>query len=295
MTESIGFIGLGAMGLGMAANLVGGGHEVHGYDLSPERRAAAGAAGVRPAGSPMEAARKSSGVVFSVVRDAAQTREVLLGESGVTRAGKPLIAVVASTLDPSTMRSLAAELDGQGVTAVDATMSGGPWGAEAGSLTLMVSASPDLFARLRPLLDLMGRNIFHVGDRVGTAQAAKLAVQLTFGINMMGAYEAIRLVDEYGVDEDQLMSMLSVSVGGSWVVDNWRRVKPWWEHYVPGEDLDILLKDLRSVQREADSGGFPLPVTALAFQLMRHVWPAWAHLKAAEDDGPGGERGGPRT
>ncbi|MFF5260333.1 NAD(P)-dependent oxidoreductase [Actinomadura viridis] len=284
MTESIGFIGLGAMGLGMAANLVKGGHEVHGYDPSPERREEAEAAGIHLAASPLEAARASSGVVLSVVRDAAQTREVLLGEDGVARAGKPLTAVVASTLDPSTMRALAGELDGHGVTAVDTTMSGGPWGAEAGTLTLMVSAPAALFERLRPLLDLMGANIFHIGERVGTAQAAKLAVQLTFGVNMMGVFEAIRLVDEYGVDEEQLMSMLSVSVGGSWVVDNWRRVKPWWEHYVPGEDLDILLKDMRSVQREADEHGFPMPVTALAFQLMRHVWPAWAALRAADED-----------
>ncbi|WP_141585282.1 NAD(P)-dependent oxidoreductase [Actinomadura sp. WMMA1423] len=281
MTESIGFIGLGAMGLGMAGNLVKGGHEVHGYDPSPERREKAAEAGVRLVASPLEAARASSGVVLSVVRDAAQTREVLLGEHGVAREGRPLTVVVASTLDPATMRALAAELGGHGVTAVDATMSGGPWGAEAGALTLMVSAAPEVFGRLRPLLDLMGRNIFHVGEEVGTAQAAKLAVQLTFGVNMMGVYEAIRLADEFGVGEDQLMEMLSVSVGGSWVVDNWRRVKPWWEHYVPGEDLDILLKDMRSVQREADSGDFPMPVTALAFQLMRHVWPAWAALKAA--------------
>jgi 3-hydroxyisobutyrate dehydrogenase-like beta-hydroxyacid dehydrogenase len=286
MSEEIGFIGLGAMGLGMAANLVKGGHRVYGFDPAPERGEAAVAAGVALADSPLEAARAASGgVVFSVVRDADQTRAVLLGDDGIAGAGGPLTAVVASTLDPPTMRGLAEELSEYGVTAVDATMSGGPWGAEAGTLTLMVSAVRDDFDRLRPLLDLMGKNIFHVGERVGTAQAAKLAVQLTFGINMMGVYEAIRLTDEHGIDEDLLMSMLSVSVGGGWVVDNWRRVKPWWEHYVPGADLDILLKDLRSVLREADAGTYPMPVAALSFQLMRHVWPAWAALRAANEGG----------
>lgn len=289
MTESVGFIGLGAMGLGMAANLVKSGYTVYGFDPSPQRRELAAGAGIKVVGSPREAAEGASEVVFSVVRDAAQTQAVLFGEDGVVRAGKALTAVVASTLDPATMRGVEAELGGHGVTAVDATMSGGPWGAEAGTLTLMVSARRDVFDRLRPLLDAMGKNIFHVGEKVGTAQAAKLAVQLTFGINMMGVFEAIRLVAEHDVDEDTLMSLLSVSVGGSWVVDNWPRVKPWWEHYVAGEDLDILLKDMRSVLRESDTGGFPMPVTALSFQLMRHVWPAWAALSAEAGDGDGGE------
>ncbi|HUR05429.1 MAG TPA: NAD(P)-dependent oxidoreductase [Nonomuraea sp.] len=281
-------MGLGAMGLGMAANLVKRGHAVYGFDPSPERRDLAAAAGITLVGSPREAAERASEVVFSVVRDAAQTKAVLLGEDGVARAVGQRIAVVASTLDPTTMADLEAELAGHGVTAVDATMSGGPWGAEAGTLTLMVSGAGQVFQRLRPLLDAMGENIFHMGERVGTAQATKLAVQLTFGINMMGVFEAIRLVDSYQVDEDALMAALSVSVGGSWVVDNWRRVKPWWEHYRAGEDLDILLKDMRAVLREADAEGFPMPVTALSFQLMRHVWPAWAALEAAQE-GRGGQ------
>ncbi|MEU4226065.1 NAD(P)-dependent oxidoreductase [Nonomuraea sp. NPDC026600] len=283
MTESIGFIGLGAMGLGMAANLVKSGHTVYGFDPSPQRRELAAEAGIAIVDSPRAAAEGASEVIFSVVRDAAQTQAVLFGEDGVVRTGKALTVVVASTLDPTTMGRIQAELAVHGATAVDATMSGGPWGAEAGSLTLMVSAVQEDFDRLLPLLNAVGQNIFHVGERVGTAQATKLAVQLAFGINMMGVFEAIRLVDDYHVDEDTLMSVLSVSVGGSWVVDNWRRVKPWWERYVAGEDLDILLKDMRSVLREADTADFPMPVTALAFQLMRHVWPAWAALKAAED------------
>ncbi|GII92797.1 NAD(P)-dependent oxidoreductase [Sinosporangium siamense] len=282
VTRAVGFIGLGAMGLGMAANLVKAGHAVYGYDPSEERRELADAAGITLVGSPREAAERASDVVFSVVRDAAQTQAVLLGEQGVVRAGGPRTVVVASTLDPTTMVRLEADLAKHGVTAVDTTMSGGPWGAEAGTLTLMVSGAGQVFNRLRPLLDVIGANIFHLGERVGTAQATKLAVQLTFGINMMGVFEAIRLVDDYQVDEDALMAALSVSVGGSWVVDNWRRVKPWWEHYRAGEDLDILLKDMRAVLREADAAGFPMPVTALSFQLMRHVWPAWAALKESE-------------
>lgn len=274
MSETVGFIGLGAMGIGMAANLVKSGYRVRAYDPSARQQEAATAQGIELAGSPGEAAAAADRTVVSVVRTAAQTRDVLLGPDGVVAAGKPLTVVVASTLDPSTMEELTAELAGRDVDAVDATMSGGPWGAAEGTLTLMVSGPEETFRSLRPVLSSMGENIFHVGPRPGMAQAAKLAVQLSFGINMLAVFESLRIVRRHGIDEDQLMKMLSVSVGDSWVVRNWARVKPWWEHYVPGEDLDILLKDMRSTLREADEHLTSMPMTALAFQLMRHVWPA---------------------
>lgn len=273
MGEIVGFVGLGAMGLGMAANLVAAGHRVLGHDPDPSRAAAAAEKGIEVVASPREAAAGASRTVVSAVRTAEQTRAVLLGADGIAAAGAPRTVVVVSTLDPTTMRDLATEAAQRDLAAVDVTMSGGPWGAEAGTLTLVVSGPPDVVDPLQPLLEAMGRNIFRVGDDVGTAQSVKLAVQLAFGVNMMGVFEALQVVADAGVSEEQLMEVLKVSVGGSWVVENWTRVKPWWEHYVPGEDLDILLKDLRSVLRESDSRLASMPVTALVFQLMRHVWP----------------------
>jgi 3-hydroxyisobutyrate dehydrogenase-like beta-hydroxyacid dehydrogenase len=272
--EIVGFVGLGAMGIGMAANLVAAGHRVLGVDPDPQRAAAAEQKGIEVVGSAREAAAGATRTVFSAVRTADQTRAVLLGPDGIAAAGVERTAVVVSTLDPTTMRELAAEAAGRGVSAVDVTMSGGPWGAEAGTLTLVVSGPPAVVDPLQPMFDAMGRNIFRVGDEVGTAQSVKLAIQLAFGVNMMGVFEALQVVADAGVPEEQLMEVLEVSVGGSWVVENWARVKPWWEHYVPGEDLDILLKDLRSVLRESDARTASMPVTALVFQLMRHVWPA---------------------
>lgn len=271
-TETVGFIGLGAMGLGMARNLTQAGYSVAGYDISPQQAELARAQGIDILESPEAVAAAATKCVVSVVRTAEQTREVLLGDHGVIRARKPLTTVIASTLDPTTMADLAAQLASHNVLALDATMSGGPWGADAGTLTMIVSGPEDTFAALRPLLEAVGQNIFHVGSKVGTAQAAKLAVQLAFGINMLGVFEALQVVKHHDVDEQQLMAILSVSVGGSWVVDNWPRVKPWWEHYVSGGDLDILLKDLRSVLREADAHQDSMPVAGLVFQLLRSVW-----------------------
>jgi 3-hydroxyisobutyrate dehydrogenase-like beta-hydroxyacid dehydrogenase len=283
MGEIVGFVGLGAMGLGMAANLVAAGHRVLGHDPDPARADAARAKGIEVVPSPRDAAAGATRTVVSAVRTAEQTRAVLLGADGIAAAGVPRTVVVVSTLDPTTMRTLAADAADHDLAAVDITMSGGPWGAEAGTLTLIVSGPSEVVDPLQPLLDAMGSNIFRVGDEVGVAQSVKLAVQLAFGVNMMGVFEALQVVADAGVPEEQLMDVLRVSVGGSWVVENWARVKPWWEHYVPGEDLDILLKDLRSVLRESDARTASMPVTALVFQLMRHVWPAREALLGRAD------------
>jgi 3-hydroxyisobutyrate dehydrogenase-like beta-hydroxyacid dehydrogenase len=272
MTEHIGFVGLGAMGLGIAANLAAAGHTVHGYDPAPERQKLAADKGIQVVDSPRAAAEAADEVVISVVRTKAQTEEILFGEQGVTAIGTPRTVVISSTLDPSVMRAISDRLAAGGSTAVDATMSGGPWGAEAGTLTLMVSGPVASVDRVRPLLDAVSERLYVVGETVGTGQATKLAVQLSFGIQMMAAFEALQIVRSHGVDETQLMEILTHSVGGSWTTRNWERVKPWWENYVPGEDLDILLKDLRSVVAEADHDMVPVPMSALTFQLLREVW-----------------------
>ncbi|NED95223.1 NAD(P)-dependent oxidoreductase [Phytoactinopolyspora alkaliphila] len=272
MTENVGFLGLGAMGLGMAANLVVAGHTVLGFDPSPERQELARAKGVTVVDSPRSVAEVTERSLFSVVRTKEQTQDVLFGDDGVVAAGVPLNVAISSTLDPTTMAELATRLAAEGVTAVDTTMSGGPWGAEAGTLTLMVSGPQTAVTELDGLLRVIGENIFVVGDEVGTGQATKLAVQLAFGINMMGVFEALEAVRKHDVDESVLMRILSVSVGGSWVTENWDRVTPWWKNHSPGGDLEILLKDLRSVLREADQDVVSMPMSALTFQMLRHVW-----------------------
>lgn len=272
MSENIGFIGLGAMGLGIAANLVAAGHTVHGFDPSPSQQEKARRKGIIVVDSPRAAAAAADEVVWSVVRTKAQTEAVLFGGDGIASIGEPRTVVISSTLDPTIMREIAERVAATGGSAVDATMSGGPWGAEAGTLTLMISGAPAAVSRIAPLAESMSSNRYIVGDTAGTGQATKLAVQLSFGIHMMAVFEALQIVKSHGVEESQLMEILSHSVGGSWSTQNWDRVKPWWETYVPGEDLDILLKDLRSTLSEADNDMVPMPMSALTFQLLRDAW-----------------------
>ncbi len=272
--EVVGFVGLGAMGGPMAANLVRAGFQVVGVEVSEVRRAEAARAGVRPAGSVAEAARAATRVLISIVRDGDQTREVVRGPQGLLSAGREnLVFVCMSTLDPSTLHALTQELAEAGIEVVDAPVSGGVSGAREGTLTIMLAGAAPTLAALRPLFEAMGGNLFGVGEQPGMAQAAKLANQLMLAVNMLGITEGLRIAGRHQVDEHQLMALLSVSTGGSWAVRNWDDVSAFWRSAEPGGTLEIILKDLRSALREADQQQVSLPVTGLVNQLIRHVWP----------------------
>ncbi|MBO0702486.1 MAG: NAD(P)-dependent oxidoreductase [Candidatus Dormibacteraeota bacterium] len=271
--ETVGFVGLGAMGGPMAANLVRAGYEVVGVEPVESRRSEAAQAGVRLAGSVAEAARAATRILISIVRDADQTREVVRGAGGLLTAGRQgLVLICMSTLDPGSLQSLSRELGEAGVEVVDAPVSGGVSGAREGTLTVMLAGADATLAGVRPVLEAIGRNLFRVGDTPGMAQAAKLANQLMLAVNMLGITEGLRIATRHGVDEEQLMALLSVSTGGSWAVRNWDDVRAFWQSAEPGGTLEVILKDLRSTLREADQQRLSLPVTGLVNQLIRHVW-----------------------
>jgi 3-hydroxyisobutyrate dehydrogenase-like beta-hydroxyacid dehydrogenase len=271
--EVMGFIGLGVMGGPMSANLVKAGFRVVGFDTDERRRSEAEAAGVGLARSCAEVARAAGDIVVSVVRTWQDTEVAVFGPDGFgdgCRSGQVL--VVMSTLDPSSMGRLAKDLAAQGVTAVDAPVSGGRAGAENATLSIMASGPADVLDRVRALLDAMGSNVYVVGDRPGMGQAAKLANQLMLGVNMLGAYEGLAIAKRHGVDEDQLMELLSVSTGGSWVTKNWDRIRTFWRDPQTFNDLAIITKDLRSALKEGDEQELSMPVTGVVFQRLHHVW-----------------------
>ena len=270
---AIGFIGLGVMGAPMAANLVKAGHRVIGFDVDSAKRAESVADGVSMASSCAELAGTSGEVVVSIVRTWQDTQEAVFGADGFAqgcRSGQVL--VVMSTLDPSSMTRLAEDLANRGVAAVDAPVSGGRAGAENASLSIMASGPAEVLERVRPVLEAMGQNIYVVGERPGMGQAAKLANQLMLGVNMLGASEGLAIAKQHGVDEDQLMELLSVSTGGSWVTNNWDRIRSFWRDPRRYNDLAIITKDLRSALKEGDEQGLSMPVTAVTFQRLHHVW-----------------------
>lgn len=271
--EVVGFIGLGVMGGPMAANVARSGYQVVGCDPDPRRVQEAQAAGLYVAGSPAEVAQNVTRTVVSIVRDVPQTWDALYGPQGVIGPRRPgLDLAVMSTLDPGTMARLAEDLAQRGITAVAAPVSGGRAGAEQRSLSIMTSGDGGALDRLEPVLHAMGSNVFRLGDRPAMAQAAKLANQLMLATNIMGVQEGLEIASAYGVDEGQLMGLLTASTGGSWVTEHWAQVERFTRGHQPGDELDIILKDLRSTLREADESEMSLPVTAVAFQRLRQAW-----------------------
>ena len=257
MGDVVGVIGLGAMGVPMAANLERAGYEVASYDIR----------GTGSAGSVAEVAARATRAVIVVVRTRPQVEAVV---AQLDRAG--LDVLVMSTIDPSTMERLAQDLARRGLTALDAPVSGGVAGAEAGTLAIMAAGDSAAVARCRPLLEAVGRSIFVIGDRPGMGQAVKLANQLMLAVNLVAAQEGLRLAGEYGLQPENVLPVVERSTGASWAAANWETVLGWWRDYQPGGALDIIVKDIRSLLDDAAERRVPLPVAAVAFQRLHDVW-----------------------
>jgi 3-hydroxyisobutyrate dehydrogenase-like beta-hydroxyacid dehydrogenase len=272
----IGWIGLGAMGVPMAEILLRAGYRVVGFDLDPARLAVAEAAGVTPAGTLTEAV-SGADIVIAMVRTTAQAEALLAGPDGIAEgvpAGRELDVVIMSTLEPSAMRRIAACTAGR-LSIVDAPVSGGVAGAEAGTLAIMASGPAATLERVRPLFDLLGGSTFELGSETGYGQVAKLANQVMMSAAIAGTLEALELARGYGLDEHAAVEIALAGTGASWVLEHWSWMRSLWEDYEPGNGLDILIKDIRAVVAGAETRATEMPVSAVAL----------ARLLAARDAG----------
>lgn len=258
-------IGIGAMGGPMSRRLVAAGHSVATYDIDPVRAQVTGAA----AHASIADALAGAQAVISLVRTLPQTEEVA---AAVEMAAAPGTAfLVMSTITPTAMLRIAQRLTSRGLDVLDAPVSGGTAGAAAGSLAIMVGGPTSVLERVRPLLGALGSNIFHAGERWGDGQALKLANQLMLCVNMLGTLEGLKLARSYGLTPEQVLPVIGVSTGMSWVSENWEAVHSWWEGHPSGGALDIIHKDLRSLLGDAAERQESYPVAALAFNLLREV------------------------
>jgi 3-hydroxyisobutyrate dehydrogenase len=268
----IAFIGLGNMGGPMAANLVRAGHALAVHDLVPEaveRLAALGAVG---AGSAAEAAAGAE-AVFSMLPAGAHVSELYLGKGRVlesARAGAFLVD--CSTIDAATARRVAAAAAERGLEMLDAPVSGGVAGATAGTLTFMVGGPAAALERARPLLERMGRSIFHAGPS-GAGQLAKICNNLLLGIAMAGTCEALRVGLAGGLDPKALSEIMRQSSGGNWVLERYNpcpgvmETAPASRGYRGGFPVDLMLKDLGLALEAAAAGGVDAPLGRLSREL----------------------------
>ena len=259
MTQ-IAFIGLGNMGLPMALNLVRAGHIVRGTDLSFGARDVFGAGGGHPVET-IAAALEGAEVIVTMLPAGSHVRDVLTRDFGVfAHAAAGSLLIDSSTIDVGTTRDMAAQAAARDMALLDAPVSGGTTGAIAGTLTFMVGGEAAAFARARPLLEVMGRNIVHAGPS-GAGQAAKVCNNLILGIAMAGVSEAFALADKLGLDQQALFDIASTSSGQCWAMTSYCPVpgpvpaSPANRDYQAGFAVDLMLKDLTlATQAEAASG-----------------------------------------
>ena len=260
-TGSVGFIGLGTMGREMVRNLLKAGHEVTVFDIVEDAVAALAAEGATPAKSPVDAAAAAD-IAITMLPDTPQVEDVIYGEGGLLASppGGRLI-VDMSTISPVAVRRMHADLKAAGTDFIDAPVSGGPIGAKNATLTIMAGGEATAFAKAEPFFRGMGTTITHVGAS-GAGQAVKLCNQLICGINLQGVCEAIALARASGVDLDQMRSVLMGGSAASWMLDKLGPAMIAGDASA-GFRIDLMLKDLRLVQEQAQALSVPLPGTAL--------------------------------
>lgn len=267
--STIAFIGLGNMGNPMAANLVKAGHEVRGYDLAPENLKIAGENGVTVMADAATAV-KGADIVITML----PAGEHVLSVYGdlVEKSAPGALFVDSSTIDVSSARKAHAIAAKAGMLSVDAPVSGGVGGAQAGSLTFMVGGAGEAFAKAEPVFQPMAGRVVHCGD-AGNGQAAKICNNMILGISMIGVGEAFVLAEKLGLPHQALFDVASTSSGQCWSVNAYCPVpgpvpaSPANNDYKPGFAAALMSKDLKLAQEAARSAGAITPMGAQAAQL----------------------------
>ena len=265
---TVGVAGCGAMGLPMARRLRDAGFDVRGLDVRPRHEFGDFAAHLCDDGSAFAAHAE---VVFSVVRDASQTEQLLFDDQRVLHAASPpRLLVLCSTLSPRYVRSLADRMPA-GTTLVDAPMSGAPWAAEHGRLTFMLGGPPDALATIAPMLRAMGEHCHELGP-LGAGATAKVLNNLVAASSVVAVRRAMAAAAELGLAPARLREVMRQSSGATWFGDRFDDIAWAREGHDAGNTIGILVKDVRAMQDAVDgidALGAPLFEEAVIEALQR--------------------------
>ncbi|HEV2281396.1 MAG TPA: NAD(P)-dependent oxidoreductase [bacterium] len=265
MSERIGFIGLGIMGKPMAGHLLKTGHAVTVWNRTASKAADLVTAGARQGASPKDVAVQSD-ITIVMVADTPDVRQVVMGANGVLEgARRGSVVVDMSTISPVATREIAKALAERGVEMLDAPVSGGEKGAIDAALSIMVGGRPEVFERVLPVFQQMGKNIVHIGGH-GAGQVTKACNQLVLSLTILGAAEAIHLARKAGVDPAKVRAALLGGFAQSRVLElHGQRMLD--ENYAPGFRTRLYHKDMGIVIETGRAVGMPLLGGALAAQL----------------------------
>ncbi len=269
MAEKVGFIGLGIMGGPMAQNLMEAGHELVLYNRTMEKAEEIAGDGATVVESPKEVA-ESCDLIVLMLPDSPQVEEVVEGEDGVLEGLKEGSLIVdMSTISPVVTRELAEKIEERGASMLDAPVSGGEPGAQQGTLAIMAGGSEEDFERARPLLEVMGDAITHVG-LTGAGQTAKAANQIVVAVTLEGISEALVLASKAGVAPEKILEAISGGLAGSNVME--AKKENFLEHdFEPGFRVDLHHKDLGIALATGREYGVSLPVTAIVDQMLESL------------------------
>ncbi len=268
----IAFIGLGNMGLPMAKNLLAAGHQVTGFDLVTSAVDALAAAGGVAAAS-ASAALPGSEVVITMLPEGKHVRDVY-GSAVIPGAPAGALLIDCSTIDVDSARAVEANAREAGFEMVDAPVSGGTGGAEAGTLTFMVGGADSAFGRAKPFLDAMGKNIVHTGG-AGNGQAAKICNNMILGISMIAVCESFAMAEKLGLDAQKLFNVTSTSSSQCWAMTSYLPVpgpvpaSPANRDYKAGFTAAMMAKDMNLAQDAARSTGHDAQLGAHALEMYR--------------------------
>lgn len=264
---SVGFIGLGIMGLPMAGHILKAGYPLTVYNRTRSKTRSLEAAGAAVAASPREVAENSR-MIITMVSDSPDVEAVVAGPEGVLEGIRPGSVVMdMSTISPQVERELDQQLRSKGCALVDAPVSGGDVGAQNATLAIMAGGERDAFDRAVPIFETMGKTITYCGP-VGSGQLTKLCNQILVAVTLMGVSEALVFAGKNGLDQGVMIEAVKGGAAGSWQLSNLApRVVN--RDFAPGFMVDLIQKDLRLVMESGAAAQAALPATSLVNQLFR--------------------------
>ncbi|MBV45299.1 MAG: 3-hydroxyisobutyrate dehydrogenase [Rhodobiaceae bacterium] len=263
----VSFIGLGNMGLPMAKNLVRAGHDVTGFDLVEGQLTELVKSGGKVSEN-LNDTLKNSEVVITMLPSGKHVKSVYLGEEGIIKNSPAgLLLIDSSTIDVESAREVEEVANKSNLKMLDAPVSGGVTGAEAGTLTFMVGGDEEAFEKGKELLDIMGGNVIHAGQ-AGNGQVAKICNNMLLAISMIGTSEAFNLAERLGLDSQTFYDISSTASGQCWSMTSYCPVpgpvptSPANNNYKPGFSSALMLKDLRLSQEASKITNTETPLGA---------------------------------
>ena len=267
MEKKIGVIGVGAMGIGMVGNLVKEGYTVTAFDIDAQRIAAAEEKGAAGAAS-QEGVGKASDVVITSLPSPQAFEETVLGESGLLkglRSGAYIIDM--STIDPVTTRNVHEIAQSKGIRTMDAPVSGGPQGAAAGTMSIMVGGNKEDFEACSEIFEVLGGKVFHVGP-IGAGQTIKICNNALAAVHTAALGEVLLAGVKAGVDLKMLVDVIQSSSGNCWMLENFFHKTVLQNKYDPPLfTLDLMKKDVGLYLKTAEAMKIPSILSSIAYQL----------------------------